>query len=74
MHPKAEDKNALNWIFLVDTLNFCFWTPGKSDIKYKVEGHSGYFALCAAVNRAIRENVDVTNPGKSSYCERFSAY
>lgn len=24
-HPKPEDPNAVDWIFVVDTLNFCFW-------------------------------------------------
>lgn len=28
LHPKPSDKHALEWIFVVDTLNFCFWTPG----------------------------------------------
>lgn len=29
VHPKATDAHAIEWIFLVDTLNFCFWTPSK---------------------------------------------
>jgi len=27
LHPKSNDAHAANWIFIVDTLNFCFWTP-----------------------------------------------
>lgn len=27
-HPSSNDYYASNWIFLVDSLNFCFWTPG----------------------------------------------
>uniref|UniRef100_A0AAG5DI77 Queuosine 5'-phosphate N-glycosylase/hydrolase n=1 Tax=Anopheles atroparvus TaxID=41427 RepID=A0AAG5DI77_ANOAO len=61
-HPAAKDPNAVNWIFLIDTLNFCFWTPGSDATKWKVEGQTGYFALCAAVNRAMREGIDLTNP------------
>ncbi|CAG9810687.1 unnamed protein product [Chironomus riparius] len=61
-HPKSTDDFALNWIFLIDTLNFCFWTPDKQPQKWKVEGESGYFALCAAINRAQKEGIDVTNP------------
>ncbi|XP_037941248.1 queuosine salvage protein-like [Teleopsis dalmanni] len=60
MHPKPTDAYAAEWIFLVDTLNFCFWTP-TNYTKYKVNGQTGYFALCAAVNRAIAEGVDITN-------------
>ncbi|XP_058067006.1 queuosine 5'-phosphate N-glycosylase/hydrolase [Anopheles bellator] len=61
-HPTAKDPKAVDWIFLIDTLNFCFWTPGKVATKWTVEGETGYFALCAAINRAMREDIDVTNP------------
>lgn len=60
-HPKPDNPSACNWIFLIDTLNFCFWTPGEAR-KYNVEGNTGYFALCAAINRAIKDGIDVTNP------------
>ncbi|TMW40131.1 hypothetical protein DOY81_014789, partial [Sarcophaga bullata] len=29
--------------------------------KYKVLGQTGYFALCAAINRAMKEGLDITN-------------
>ncbi|XP_055387095.1 queuosine salvage protein [Condylostylus longicornis] len=61
LHPSDKDIHAIDWIFLIDTLNFCFWTPGN-DTKWKVNGQTGYFALCAAINRAIKEGVDITNP------------
>ncbi|KAG4073666.1 hypothetical protein HA402_000890 [Bradysia odoriphaga] len=60
-HPSANDEYAPNWIFLIDTLNFCFWTPGDTT-KWKVDGNTGYFALCAAINRAMKEGIDITNP------------
>lgn len=60
-HPKATDANAIDWIFLIDTLNFCFWTPGDAT-KWKVENETGYFGLCAAINRAMRNGIDITNP------------
>lgn len=47
---------------MIDTLNFCFWTAGDQPNKYKVDGQSGYFALCAAINRAMNEGIDITNP------------
>lgn len=59
-HPKATDPNAIEWIFIIDTLNFCFWTPGDAT-KWRVEGETGYFALCAAINRAQRNGIDITN-------------
>ncbi|XP_055630975.1 queuosine salvage protein [Toxorhynchites rutilus septentrionalis] len=60
-HPKPTDPHAANWIFLIDTLNFCFWTPGNAT-KWKVNGQTGYFSLCAAINRALANGVDITNP------------
>ncbi|XP_059613360.1 queuosine 5'-phosphate N-glycosylase/hydrolase [Phlebotomus argentipes] len=60
-HPKPEDPKCLNWLFLIDTLNFCFWTPGNAT-KWRVEGQTGYFALCAAINRARKAGEDITNP------------
>lgn len=60
-HPKPTDPNALNWIFLIDTLNFCFWTKGDQPNKWNVDNQTGYFALCAAINRAMKEGIDITN-------------
>lgn len=25
VHPSPDNPNALDWLFVVDTLNFCFW-------------------------------------------------
>ena len=61
IHPKAEDARAVDWLFVVDTLNFCFWSFDDEQ-GWTVEGKTGYFALCAAVNRALREKVDILNP------------
>ncbi|KMY95501.1 queuosine salvage protein [Drosophila simulans] len=67
LHPnpnpnQPEDySKAADWVFVLDTLNFCFWTPDNYT-KYKVDGYTGYFALCAAIKRAIKEGVDVINP------------
>jgi hypothetical protein len=60
-HPKSSEAHAVDWLFVVDTLNYCFWTPEKNENKWKVEKQSGYFALCAAINRAQREGTDITN-------------
>lgn len=47
-HPKAVD-----WIFVADALNFCFWSYTNAE-KWTVEGHSGYYALEAALARATK--------------------
>ena len=33
IHPGCSDDNAINWIFICDTLNFCFWTPGMCNVQ-----------------------------------------
>ncbi|XP_044266966.1 queuosine salvage protein [Tribolium madens] len=61
LHPKSDDPKALDWLFVVDTLNFCFWHL-ETETGWTVEGYTGYFALCAAINRALKEKVDILNP------------
>lgn len=61
VHPSKHDRKALDWLFVVDTLNFCFWSNEQDD-GWTVDGHTGYFALCAAINRALKEKVDILNP------------
>jgi hypothetical protein len=68
---------SINWIFLIDTLNFSFWSDNElissplptnqkltSVEKYTVIYHqipyTGYWALCAAVNRALDEGFPIT--------------
>nr|VZI18438.1 unnamed protein product [Spirometra erinaceieuropaei] len=60
MHPKTMDVSTVRWIFLVDSLNFSFWTEGvKYVVSFRGEAHTGYMALCAAVNRALEEGIDL---------------
>lgn len=59
-HPTPNDKDAIEWLFVIDTLNFCFWTP-EDDTKWQVCGESGYYALCAALKRARNNGIDITN-------------
>lgn len=56
VHPTSEQPWAIDWIFVVDTLNFCFWHKENKE-GWKVDGYTGYFALCAAINRAQKEKV-----------------
>lgn len=58
LNPKTMDTAALNWIFFADTLNFSFWSPDEDKkfvVKYKGKEHTGYWSLCAAMNRALDE-------------------
>lgn len=72
MHPKILNDDAVNWIFVVDTLNFCFWSSDQTNkwtVTYQGTPYTGYFALCAAVNRALDEGYKITSP---SYYSKIS--
>lgn len=65
LHPKDPLlPSTVDWIFLIDTLNFSFWS--EPDQYYKVTYHNetntGYWSLCAAINRAIEEGYDIASP------------
>lgn len=53
-HPETNEA-AFNWIFFVDTLNFCFWSEEGVhwEVQWRGVTYTGYFALCAAVKRAF---------------------
>lgn len=59
-HPDPKDPKVVNWIFVIDALNFCFWKDSE-DLKWKVNGETGYFALCAAIKRAtqVRKQIQI---------------
>ncbi|XP_044021257.1 queuosine salvage protein-like isoform X3 [Aphidius gifuensis] len=61
LHPNSGNKKAVDWIFVLDTLNFSFW-PRDGDNKWNVNGHTGYFALCAAIKRAVDEGIPIIDP------------
>lgn len=61
IHPDKDHKKAADWVFVADALNFCFWSYSGAQ-KWTVDGHSGYYALEAALARAIKNGIDITNP------------
>ncbi|KAH9409761.1 hypothetical protein TYRP_010773 [Tyrophagus putrescentiae] len=58
LHPQAMNEHSVEWIFLVDSLNFSFWPDAGQE--FTIQGEIGYWALCAAVNRALEEKVPIT--------------
>ena len=60
LHPKVADKKAIDWIFVIDSLNFSFWP--HSNQGYSINSHTGYWALCAAINRALEKGIPITDP------------
>ncbi|XP_038054260.1 queuosine salvage protein-like [Patiria miniata] len=72
LHPKLMTKETVDWIFVLDTLNFSFWSEANDKrflVDYRGSLHSGYWALCAAINRALDENIPITS---ASYYSRIT--
>ncbi|KAM7201183.1 Protein of unknown function (DUF2419) domain containing protein [Naviculisporaceae sp. PSN 640] len=65
LHPKTQDESTVAFIFLMDLLNFSFWSE-KSDaerfaIFYKDRRWTGYWSLVAAIQRALDEGIPITD-------------
>ncbi|MHC4600433.1 MAG: queuosine 5'-phosphate N-glycosylase/hydrolase [Planctomycetota bacterium] len=60
----ATDRTA-EWVFVLDTLNFCFWPDaGKKrwTVRWGEETHRGYYALSCALKRAQLGGVPIADP------------
>lgn len=59
LHPKSKDEAALNFIFVMDLLNFSFWSEKSEDERFAVEYRgkkwTGYWSLVACLQRALDE-------------------
>lgn len=69
LHPKSKDEATLNFIFVMDLLNFSFWSEKPENDRYAVEYRgktwTGYWSLVACLQRALEE-------GKSFYHHSLS--
>lgn len=66
LHPKAKDESTVNFIFTMDLLNFSFWSEKEEDerfaVDYKEKRWTGYWGLVAVLQRALEEDIPITNP------------
>ncbi|KAI5203850.1 hypothetical protein E4T39_03866 [Aureobasidium subglaciale] len=73
LHPKAKDEATLNFIFVMDLLNFSFWSEKSESERYAVEYRgktwTGYWSLVACLQRALEEDIPITTP--SFYADEF---
>ncbi|KAL2092588.1 hypothetical protein ACEWY4_012386 [Coilia grayii] len=63
--PPPGGDAALNWLLVVDTMNFSFWpdNPEKQcEVICRGKTYTGYMALCAAITRALDEGIPITDP------------
>ena len=60
LHFTDGSERTVNWIFLLDALNFCFWAE-HGQPRWRVEWRGsvldGYAALAAALTRAVEEEL-----------------
>jgi hypothetical protein len=65
LHPKSKDEATLNFIFVMDLLNFSFWSEKSEEDRFAVEYRgktwTGYWSLVACLQRALNE-------GKACLC------
>lgn len=64
LNPRGADEAALAWVFVVDSLNFSFWAEREErrcEVRYGGAAYTGYWALCAAVNRALDRGIPITS-------------
>ena len=64
--PNNSERTAA-WVFVLDALNFCFWSEHANPaIRWRVEWRGetvdGYWALAAALSRAMDEGVPLDDP------------
>ena len=67
LHPKAKDESTVDFIFLMDLLNFSFWSDMDDPdqqfaVEYKGQKWIGYWSLVAAIQRGLDEGVQITDP------------
>ena len=70
-HPQPHDADAAQWVFLIDCLNFSFWTDSSTKFQVRFAGkqYTGYFALCAAIIRAKSSGVPILD---ANFCASIS--
>uniref|UniRef100_A0A1I8ANG1 Queuosine 5'-phosphate N-glycosylase/hydrolase n=1 Tax=Steinernema glaseri TaxID=37863 RepID=A0A1I8ANG1_9BILA len=68
VHPNGSERECIDWIFTMDTINFSFWTnpnPGRPEPKFEVtwngKRETGYNAAAACINRALSKGIPITS-------------
>ncbi|KAG0202863.1 hypothetical protein BGX28_004739 [Mortierella sp. GBA30] len=73
LNPKECNASTVDWIFMVDLLNFSFWSwididdtgiphPDRYRVTFRGVGYTGYWSMVAAINRALEEGIPITTP------------
>ena len=67
LHPQAKDESSVDFIFLMDLLNFSFWSEGSDPddgfaVDWQGKRRTGYRSLVACIQRALAEGLPITTP------------
>jgi hypothetical protein len=67
LHFRDGTWRTAAWVFVLDALNFCFWSidPDPEErwrVEYADELYDGYWALAAALRRAVEEGKPLWDP------------
>ncbi len=57
LHWEGTPEQTANYLLLLDALNFCFWGEPRWRITYQGKRYDGYWALAAALKRAIEDGL-----------------
>ena len=62
-HFRGSDEETVAYLLVLDSLNFCFWPPLGS-LRWEIDDElgrlSGYYALAAALKRAVESGIPIT--------------
>lgn len=62
-HFNDGSPRTLNYLLVLDSVNFCFWADEPWQIEYRGATLSGYWALAAALTRAVEEGTPLLDAG-----------
>jgi hypothetical protein len=72
-HFHDGSERTVNWLLLLDALNFCFWAE-KDQTRWRIDYHGemldGYWAEAAALTRAVEEGFALWDAGYLSTMSR----
>ncbi len=61
LHWSGEPEETANFVLVLDALNFCFWGEPRWIVIFEGQHYNGYWALAAALTRAMRQGIPLTD-------------
>ncbi|MBI4983695.1 hypothetical protein HZC32_03565 [Candidatus Woesearchaeota archaeon] len=58
---KLDDKKRLNFIFVFNSINFCYWGNPKWTIEYQNKHYDGAWGMIASIGRTIDAQIPILN-------------